>query len=86
MLKKIFILFMIFGGISFSRYVNKCKVLSRDYNNDYLVCRSLESGKNFRFYMPWNYYVGNFTTGRVYKIWFEEVNGYYLLNDAQYLY
>ena len=90
MLKKFFLFFLLLSTFSFSRFVNQCRVLSRDLYDYNFRCRSLESGKTFLFHMPggvngyaWTEY---HKIGKVYKIFFHEEYGAYILDDSILLY
>ena len=90
MLKKFLVLFLLLSSFSFSRFVNECRVLSRDLYDYNFRCRSLESGKIFTFHMPggvngyaWTEY---HKIGRVYKIFFHEEYGSYILENSTFLY
>lgn len=78
MKKLILGIFLLFGVLGFSRYVEQCRVVSDD------TCVSLESGKRFNFsgypFAPAGY-------GSVYRVYFEG-NGYRNLyfTGAAYLY
>ena len=72
MLKKFILFFLLLSTFSFSRFVNECRLLSRDFDAYSFRCKSLESGKIFRFYVNSYQNVNFHSVGSVYKVWFYE--------------
>lgn len=75
MFKKLLIFFLVLSRLSFSRFVNQCKVLGL-HDSWSFRCRSLETGKVFYFAADTTEIARSFRVGRVYKIWFQD-QGYY---------
>lgn len=78
MKKLILGIFLLFGVLGFSRYVERCRVISGD------TCVSLQSGKRFNFS---GYPFSGSSYGSVYRVYFEG-NGYRNLyfTGSAYLY
>lgn len=74
MKKIIFLLFLMFSVVGFSRFIEECEITSKGvYNNGvgYVNCVSLSSGRHFNFRGVSQNYRRNLYTGNVYKIYFE---------------
>ncbi len=90
-MKKIIIsMFLLFGVLGFSRFVEECEITSKGVTRNgggYVNCVSLESGRNFNFTGVNNYTRNRLYVGNVYKIYFNgEGYSHLYLTGYEYLY
>jgi len=82
MKRLILTMFLAFGVLGFSRFIEECRITSK--GRGYLNCVSLQTGRNFNFTRG---YIGGPSYGSVYRIYFQG-NGYrrLYLEGYEYLY
>lgn len=77
MKKLILGIFLLFGVLGFSRYVERCKVVEDD------TCVSLDSGKRFNFS---KYVFEDIQYGSVYRVYFEETDTEIYISQVLHIY